>query len=104
MLVCALLANHTSLAFAAVVLLTFVTYVAWTVALTKASVAIRKEVRRGGEGEEGGTGKERGPATSLQLVSGRGAVCLGSEQQRPPPDKQTGRKEGKKASKQCEVQ
>ncbi|CAI5501119.1 unnamed protein product [Closterium sp. Naga37s-1] len=46
LLVCALLANHISLSFAGVVLLTFVVYVAWTVALTKASVSIRKEVNR----------------------------------------------------------
>jgi len=44
-LVCGLLGRHTSISFAAVVLLTFSAYVAWTVALTKASVSIRKEVR-----------------------------------------------------------
>jgi ABC-type transport system involved in Fe-S cluster assembly fused permease/ATPase subunit len=43
-LVCGLLAKQVSTAFAGVVLLTFVAYVAWTVALTKASTASRKEV------------------------------------------------------------
>lgn len=43
-LVCGLLAKQVSTAFAGVVLLTFAAYVAWTVALTKASMASRKEV------------------------------------------------------------
>eukprot|EP00850_Spirogloea_muscicola_P003591 SM000014S00379 [mRNA] locus=s14:1014211:1019871:+ [translate_table: standard] len=45
-LVCGLLAKQISPAFAGVVLLTFVAYVAWTIALTKAAAASRKEVNR----------------------------------------------------------
>lgn len=45
-LVCGLLARELSPAFAWVVLATFVAYVTWTVALTKASVARRKEVNK----------------------------------------------------------
>ena len=44
LLVCGLLAKHVAPAFAWAVLLTFAAYIAWTVALTRASVAKRKEV------------------------------------------------------------